>query len=463
MSAHDHDYDLFVIGGGSGGVRAARVAAGLGVRVGLAEQYRMGGTCVIRGCVPKKLLVYASRFADEFEDAAGFGWTVPDASFDWPSLIAAKDREILRLEGVYRSNLDKAGVEIIDSRAELTGAHSVRLVAQEREVTARTILVATGGKPNRDEKLPGIEHVITSNGAFHLETLPRRIVIAGGGYIACEFASIFNGLGAETTLIYRGQEILRGFDNDLRSMLHHELESRGVTVVCGEVFSKIEKTADGLAGHTTGGRELVADEIMFAIGRSPNTEGLGLETAGVAVGEGGKIVVDEYSRTLVPHIYAIGDVTDRVNLTPVAIREGMAFVETAFNDNPTPVDHAHIPTAVFTSPEIGTIGLTEEEACERLDVVDIYRTTFRPMKLSLTEREERTLMKLVVDGQTDRVVGCHLLGPDSGELIQVVGIAVRMGATKADFDATMAVHPTAAEELVTMRTPTARHIRDAAE
>jgi glutathione reductase (NADPH) len=458
----DYDYDLFVIGGGSGGVRASRMAATYGARVALAEEDRVGGTCVIRGCVPKKLLVYASRFPDEFADASGFGWTLPDAAFDWRTLIANKDQEIARLEGIYRTNLAKAGVEVIDSRAELRGPHSVHLVAEGRDVTARHILVATGGWPHLPSELPGIDHAITSNEAFHLDALPARILIAGGGYIACEFASIFNGLGVDTTLVYRGMKILRGFDDDVRDAVQHEMIDRGVNVVCEEVFTRIEKTEAGLVGHTSA-HSLSADVIMFATGRRPNTAGLGLDAAGVKTGPVGEIPVDEYSRTSAPSIYAIGDVTDRVNLTPVAIREGAAVAETLFNGTPTAVDHGDVPTAVFTTPEMGTVGLSEEEARARLNVVEIYSAAFRPMKLTLSGRQERMLMKLVVDGESGRVVGCHLVGPDSGELIQVVGIAVKMGATKADFDATMAVHPTAAEELVTMRAPTARYVRDAAE
>jgi glutathione reductase (NADPH) len=458
-----YDYDLFVIGAGSGGVRAARIAAGYGAKVAVAEEYRVGGTCVIRGCVPKKLFVYASRFADEFEDAASFGWTVPETGFDWPTLIANKDREIARLEGIYRSNLEKAGVEIIDTRAAVRGPTAVHLVGEGRDVTARYILIATGGHPNYDRGLPGIEHVISSNEAFHLETLPERIVIAGGGYIAVEFAGIFNGLGVETTLIYRGEEILRGFDDDLRTSLHAEMVKRGVDVICGDTFKEIEKTAGGLIGHTKKGLRLEAGQIMFAIGRSPNVEGLGLAEAGVAQGWNGHVVVDDYGKTSVDSIYAVGDVTDRVQLTPVAIREGHAFAETIFNANPTPVDHEAIATAVFSTPELGTVGLTEAEARERCKAVDIYKASFRPMKLTLTGRDEKMLIKLVVDGESGVVLGCHLMGADSGELIQVLGILVKMGATKAQFDATVAVHPSAAEELVTMREPTTRWVAEAAE
>ncbi|WP_349360945.1 glutathione-disulfide reductase [Stappia sp.] len=453
----DFDYDLFVIGGGSGGVRAARIAAGHGARVGIAEEYRYGGTCVIRGCVPKKLFVYASKFSEEFEDAAGFGWQVGDRHFDWERLVDAKDREIARLEGVYRRNLERAGVEMFDSRALLEDEHTVRLLSDERRVRAKTILIAVGATPNVDPALPGGEHVITSNEAFHLADFPKRVVVAGGGYIAVEFAGIFNGLGAETTLIYRGEEILRGFDDDLRSALHEEMENKGIRVLCGDVFTSIEKAGDGsLLGRTRQGAALEADKIMFAIGRRPNTAGLGLESAGVEMSANGAIVVDAQSRTNIPSIYAVGDVTDRVNLTPVAIREGHAFADTVFGGKTWAADHSMIPTAVFSQPEMGTVGLTQAEAAAGHKSIDIYRARFRPMKHTLSGREEKMLLKMLVDADTDKVLGVHVLGPDAGELVQVLGIALKMGATKADFDATMAVHPTAAEELVTMREPSER-------
>ncbi|WP_152982290.1 glutathione-disulfide reductase [Prosthecomicrobium hirschii] len=452
-----HDYDLFVIGAGSGGVRAARIAAQHGARVAIAEEYRIGGTCVIRGCVPKKLMVYASRFADEFADAAGFGWTVGEARFDWATLIANKDREIARLEGIYRSNLAKAGVTILESRAEVVGPHAVELVATGERITAGTILVATGGRAEVDERLDGVEHVVTSNEMFHLEHQPRRLVVAGGGYIAVEFASLMAGLGTETTLVYRGEEILRGFDREVRRHVHAELERRGVRIICGDIFSRIEKTADGLDVTLRSGGRLVADTVMMAIGRRPNTAGLGLEAAGVTLDAKGAVVVDAQSRSSVPSIYAVGDVTDRFNLTPVAIREGHAFADTVFGGRPVTVDHRLVPTAVFTTPEVGTVGLTEDAVIETGRAYDVYRATFRPMRATLSGREERMLMKLLVDGETDRVLGCHIVGPDAGEMVQLIGIALKMGATKADFDATMAVHPTAAEELVTMRVPSERH------
>lgn len=452
-----YDYDLFVIGAGSGGVRAARIAAGYGAKVAIAEEYRVGGTCVIRGCVPKKLMVYASRFADDFADAAGFGWTVGETRFDWATLIANKDREIARLEGIYAANLEKAGVEIVESRAVLDGPNAVRLLATGRRVSARTILVATGGKPTHDRKLPGHEHVITSNEIFHLAEQPRRIVIAGGGYIAVEFASLMAGLGTETTLVYRGEEILRGFDREVRRHVRHELEKRGVKVVLGDVFARIDKDASGLAVSLRSGGLVETDQVMMAIGRAPATDGLGLEAAGVAIDEHGAIRVDAESRSSVPSIYAVGDVTNRVNLTPVAIREGHAFADTVFGGKPITVDHRMVPTAVFTTPEVGTVGLIEDECVAIGRAYDVYRSTFRPMRHTLAGRDERMLMKLLVDPETDRVLGCHIVGPDAGEMIQLVGIAMTMGATKADFDRTMAVHPTAAEELVTMRTPSERH------
>lgn len=448
------EYDLFVIGGGSGGVRAARIAATHGATVGVAEEHRYGGTCVIRGCVPKKLFVYASKFSEEFEEARGFGWSVGERRFDWPTLIANKDREINRLEGIYRSNLEKAGVDMYDDRAVFEDANTVRLVQSGKLIKAKRVLIAVGATPNMGNAIPGIEHVISSNEAFYLDTFPDRVTIVGGGYIAVEFAGIFNGLGAETTLLYRGEEILRGFDDDVRSHLHAEMQKKGINVICGDIFSSIEKTADGLVGHTQQGLTIGADQIMFAIGRNPNTEGLGLEQAGVETDASGSIVVDGYSRTNVEGIYAVGDVSNRYNLTPVAIREGHALADTVFGGKDIRVDYDMVPTAVFSQPEIGTVGLTEAQARAAHRNLDIYRSTFRPMKHTLSGSDEKMFMKLLVDADSDRVVGCHILGSDSGELAQVLGIALKMGATKGDFDATMAVHPTASEELVTMRTAT---------
>jgi glutathione reductase (NADPH) len=458
----DHDVDLFVIGAGSGGVRAARVAAGYGARVMIAEEYRVGGTCVIRGCVPKKLLVYASRFSDEFEDAAGYGWSVPDPTFHWPALIANKDREIARLEAAYNNTLERFNVTLVKSRAALEDAHTVRM-ATGAHVRAETVLISTGAWPHLGPKIPGLEHVISSNEAFHLPELPRRIVIQGGGYIAVEFACIFAGLGSKVTLIYRGENILRGFDDDVREHLRNEMRARGITVTCGHTVVAIEKSGDEFNTRLSDNSAVTADKVMFAIGRRPNVTGLGIEGLSMKIQEHGGIEVDEYSRTSVPNIYAVGDVTNRVNLTPVAIREGHAFADTVYGGKPIPVDHSNVPTAVFSEPEVGVIGLTEVQARDRLAKVDVYKTTFRPMKATLSGRNTRTFMKLLVDGATDRVVGCHIVGPDAGELIQAVGIAVKMGATKADFDATMAVHPTAGEELVTMREKAVSYGRAAAE
>jgi glutathione reductase (NADPH) len=452
-----YDYDLFVIGGGSGGVRAARVSAALGKRVAIAEEHRYGGTCVIRGCVPKKLLVYASQFPEHFEDAAGYGWTVPEASFDWPTLIANKNLEIGRLEQIYRNGVDRAGGKTFVSRAELVDRHTVRIVDEDRTVTADQILIATGGRPNPHASLPGSEHCISSNDAFNLPELPKSIVIAGGGYIAVEFANIFHGLGVETTLIYRGKEILSRFDTDLRKRLHEAMVNKGIRVLCHTIFERIERRPDGrLDGHINEGGVLTADQMMLALGRMPNTEGLGLERAGVATGKLGDVVVDDFSRTNVDNIWAIGDVTNRVQLTPVAIHEAMCLVETLWKGNPTAPDLQDIATAVFSQPEIGTVGLTEDEACRRHASVDVYRAWFKPMRNILAGRDERTLMKLIVDADTDVVLGAHVLGVDAGEMAQLLGITVKARVTKRDFDRTMAVHPTAAEELVTMYQPTYR-------
>jgi len=452
-----YDYDLFVIGGGSGGVRAARLSAGLGKRVAIAEEHRFGGTCVIRGCVPKKLLVYASQFSEHFEDAAGYGWTVPQVQFDWPTLIANKDREIARLEAIYRQGVEKAGGETFMSRAVLADAHTVSFEGENRTVTAERILIATGGRPNPHAALPGHEHCIFSNEAFHLPELPKAIVIAGGGYIAVEFANIFHGLGVETTLVYRGREILGRFDMDLRRMLHAAMEKKGIRILCQTIFERVERRGDGrLDAHISGNGTLVADQIMLAIGRIPNTEHLGLEKAGVKTGVKGEILVDRLSRTSAPGIWAIGDVTDRVQLTPVAIHEAMCFVETAFRDNPVEPDHDCVATAVFSQPEIGTVGLSEDDAAKRYGELEIYRAEFRPMRNILAGRDERMLMKLVVASGTRLVLGAHVLGPDAGEMAQLLGIAVKAGLTKDDFDRTMAIHPTAAEEIVTMYGPSYR-------
>ena len=459
----DFDVDLFVIGGGSGGVRAARIAAGHGARVMIAEEYRLGGTCVIRGCVPKKLLVYASHVHHEIEDAAGFGWTIPSATFDWPTLIANKDKEIARLEGIYTANVEKSGARIVKSRAVFEDPHTLRLATGE-VVTAKYVLIATGGAPNHGPAIPGIEHVISSNEVFHLPKLPKRIVIQGGGYIALEFACIFAGFGSDVTLVYRGDNILRGFDEDVRAHLRTEMEKQGITILTGCTVNKIDRHGHEFTSHLSNGSSVGSDQVMFAIGRHPSVGNLGLEKAGVVLNpDNGGIAVDGFSQTSVPNIYAIGDVTHRINLTPVAIREGHAFADTVFGKRPVRVDYADIPTAVFSQPEVGTVGLTEAQARAQFSHVDVYKTNFKPIKATLSGSEMRVLMKLIVDAATDRVVGCHIVGPEAAELVQVIGIAVKMKATKADFDATMALHPTAAEELVTMRTPTARYAREAAE
>jgi glutathione reductase (NADPH) len=445
-----YDYDLFVIGGGSGGVRAARIAAGHGARVAIAEEYRFGGTCVIRGCVPKKLFVYASRFRDDFEDAEGFGWTVKGSRFDWPTLLANKNREISRLEGIYRRNVEAAGAKIFDTRATLADANTVLLGSDGRRVTAKTILIATGGHPVKPD-VPGAEHAITSNEAFLLEELPASILIVGGGYIAVEFAGIFDGLGVETTLVYRGAKVLRGFDEDLRDGLMAEMFKREIDVRVNTDIAVIEKNASDYTVALKDGSTMEVECVMFATGRWPSTRGLGLENAGAKLGANGEVLVDEVSRSSVANIYAVGDVTDRVNLTPVAIREGHAFADTVFGGKRTTLDHELIPTAVFSTPEIGTVGLPEHVACERYPQLDVYRARFRPLKHTLSGRDELVIMKLLVDGASDKVVGCHMLGPDAAEIVQMAAIALKMGATKADFDATVALHPSIAEEFVTLR------------
>ena len=452
-----YDFDLFVIGGGSGGVRAGRVAASLGKKVGIAEEYRLGGTCVIRGCVPKKLFVYASQYSEHFEDAVGFGWSVGESSFSWEKLIEAKDKEIARLEGLYRLGLENNKATIFDSRAVLIDRHTVRIVKSGETFTAERIVIATGAAPSEHPALPGHEHTITSNEAFHLKRLPDAILIAGGGYIAVEFANIFHGLGVETTLVYRGMEVLSRFDGDLRRGLHRAMEEKGIRILCEDVFEKIDKGADGrLTATTMKGETLVADQIMLALGRRPNTKDLGLEHAGVALDEKGAIKVDAYSRTNVPGIFALGDVTDRVQLTPVAIHEAMCFIETEYRNNPTSPDHDLIATAVFSQPEIGTVGLSEEAAAKKFEELEVYRAEFRPMKATLSGRTEKMIMKLVVNAADRKVVGAHILGHDAGEMAQLLGITLKAGCTKDDFDRTMAVHPTAAEELVTMYAPSYR-------
>jgi glutathione reductase (NADPH) len=451
-----YDYDLFVIGGGSGGVRASRMAAMAGARVALAEEYRMGGTCVIRGCIPKKLFVYAAQFREDFHDAPGFGWTVGSTRFDWPTLIANKDKEIARLEAIYTRNVTAAGVTIFQDRAVFEDAHTVRLLNEDRRITADKILIATGNRPTRElgtsHVIPGGNLCITSNEAFHLPDLPKRILIAGGGYIALEFAHIFHGLGSKVSLLYRGSKVLRGFDEDIRDAVHENMVKIGLHVALGCEFTRIEKRGDCLHAETNKGDVIECDEIMLAIGRAPNTEMLHVEKAGVELGKRGEVLVDRFSKTSADNIYAIGDVTDRIQLTPVAIHEAMCFVKTAFGGVPTPADHDLIPTAVFTTPEIGVVGMTETRALGLGHSIDVYKSVFRPLKHTLSGREARTTFKLIVDSKTDKILGCHIFGDHGAEIVQIVGICLKMGATKAQFDSTIALHPTAAEELVTMRT-----------
>lgn len=447
-----YDYDLFVIGAGSGGVRAARLTALDGKRVAIAEEHRVGGTCVIRGCVPKKFMVMASEVSHALHIAEGYGWSFDNARFDWPTFLQAKDVEIARLSGIYAANLGKAGVELIHGRAVLRDAHTVEILGKDQKITAERILIATGGRPWVPDNLPGIEHAITSEEAFHLPELPKRILIAGGGYIAVEFAGIFAGLGVETTLIYRGPNILRGFDDDVRAHLAGEIEKRGVKVILGCQHEKLEKTETGIVNHLENGMAIETDVVMFATGRVPHVKDLGLETAGVALNDKGAIQVDTYSKTTADNIWAIGDVTDRINLTPVAIREAVAFHQTVYRDAPTAFDYEAVASAVFSQPPVGVVGLTEAEArhtCAK--GVDVYLTRFRPMKYAFTGSDERVLMKLVVDAETQRVVGVHIVGPESPEMIQLAAIAVKAGLTKAQWDATCAVHPTMAEELVTLK------------
>ncbi|WP_457583354.1 glutathione-disulfide reductase [Ensifer canadensis] len=455
MSAFD--YDLFVIGGGSGGVRSGRLAASLGKKVAIAEEFRYGGTCVIRGCVPKKLYVYASQYSEHFEDAAGFGWTVGESRFDWQKLVAAKEQEITRLEGLYQKGLANAGAEILRTRAELVGPNTVRLLDTGKTVTAERIVIAVGGHPTPHDALPGHEFCISSNEAFDLAELPKSILIAGGGYIAVEFANVFHGLGVETTLIYRGKEILSRFDQDLRRGLHAAMEEKGIRILCEDIIQSVTTDAKGKrVAQTMKQGEIAVDQVMLALGRVPNTKGLGLESAGVNTDERGAIIVDAFSRTSAPGIYALGDVTDRVQLTPVAIHEAMCFIETEYKNNPVSPDHDLIATAVFSQPEIGTVGLSEEQAARQFEELEVYRAEFRPMKATLSGRKEKMIMKLIVNAADRKVLGAHILGHDAGEMAQLLGISLKAGCTKDDFDRTMAVHPTASEELVTMYAPSYR-------
>ena len=443
-----YDYDLFTIGAGSGGVRASRVSASYGAKVAIAEERYLGGTCVNVGCIPKKLLVYAAHFSEDFQDAAGFGWTVGERRPDWTKLIKNKNVEIERLNGVYRRILEGVGVKIFDGHAEILDPHTV--VVDQKRYTARTILVATGGWPTVP-KVQGSEHAITSNDAFFLQTLPRSVIIVGGGYIGVEFASIFHGLGVRVTQLYRGPLFLRGFDDDVRETLAKEMEKKEIDLRFNTQVEKIEKITDGIRITLKGGNLLEADLIMFATGRLPNTNRLGLQKAGVELNSKGAVLVDDYSRSTIPSIYAIGDCTDRLQLTPVAIAEGQAVAETLFSNNPMKPNYANVPSTIFSLPNVGTVGLTEKQARERYPKIDIYKTTFRPLKHTLTGRDELTMMKLIVDRATDRVIGCHMVGAEAGEIIQGLAVAITCGATKAQFDTTIGIHPTAAEEFVTMR------------
>jgi len=459
--AEAFDYDLFVIGGGSGGVRAARIAGRHGARVALAESSRVGGTCVIRGCVPKKLMAYAARFRDAFEDSVGYGFDPGEPTFDWSKLIANKDREIDRLNAAYIRGLEAAGVSVFHDRAVLLSPNRIRLVSSGQEVTAATILIATGGHPNLGTGIPGGDLAISSDEMFHLPALPRAILIVGAGYVAVEFAGIMNGLGAETTILHRGNEILRPFDVSIRNAMHAAMEKRGIAIRLGDSLASIERTSAGLLARTKGGAAIEADHVLMAIGRTPNTAGLGLAEAGVLLDDGRAVVVDGRHRTSVPNIYAIGDVSNRVNLTPVAIREGHAVADNLFGGKDVVVDHAGVPHAVFGIPEIGAVGMTEEEAQEACEALDFYETVFNPMRNQLSGRDERVHIKLIVDANTDRILGCHILGDEAPELIQLMAVALKLGATKAGIDATMALHPTVAEEIVTMRTPSRSWRRDA--
>lgn len=449
------DFDLLTIGAGSGGVAATRRAASYGAKAAICEEDRVGGTCVLRGCVPKKLLVYGSHFADAFEDAAGFGWQVGPQDFDWAKLIAAKDRELDRLNGIYLEMLKKAGVHLLKGRARLVDPHTVEIAG--RTVTAETILVATGSWPGLPD-IPGIAHAITSNEALSLPALPKRMVIVGGGYIAVEFAGIFRRFGVDVTEIIRSDQILRSFDKDIRAALTEEMEKAGIRIEANTFVRRIEQKGKAFRLHTeckATKREVVVETelVMCATGRAPNTRGMGLEEAGVDLGPNGAIRVDERSRSTVPNLYAIGDCTDRMNLTPLAIAEGRAFADTLYGQKPRTMDYAGVPTAVFSQPPVGTVGLSEEEARQRSGAIDVYLSKFRPLKHTLSGRETRTMMKLVVERASDQVLGCHMVGEDAPEIVQALAIALKAGARKADFDATIGIHPTAAEEFVTMLAP----------
>ena len=448
-----YDYDLFTIGAGSGGVRASRMSASYGAKVAVAEERYLGGTCVNVGCIPKKLLVYASHFSTDFQDAAGFGWSVGERHVDWAKLIANKNKEISRLNDVYRKLMQDSGVTIIEDHAEIADPHTI--VVDGKRITAKYILVAVGSWP-LVPKIPGSEHAITSNEAFYLPSLPRKVIIVGGGFIGAEFAGIFHGLGTEVVQLYRGPLFLRGFDDDCRETLAAEMRKKGIDLRFNTDIERIEKAGGILRATLTEGTTLDTEQVFYATGREPNTRSLGLEKAGVRMRENGAVVVDDYLKTSVDNIYSIGDCTDRLMLTPVAIAEGRAVAETLFNNNPMKPNYMNVPSTVFSTPNVGTVGLTEAEARARYKNIDVYKTSFRPLKHTLTGRDERTMMKMVVDHETDKVLGCHMVGPDAGEIIQGLAVAMNCGATKAQFDSTIGIHPTAAEEFVTMRTKAAR-------
>lgn len=450
-----YDYDLFVIGGGSGGVRAARIAASSGAKVALAEEYRMGGTCVIRGCVPKKFMVYASKYGKSIRSAKGYGWTAENVSYDHTRFQAAMAAEVTRLSGLYMSGQKNAGVTVFEERAEFVDRNTLKLQSSGKQITAEKILIAVGGTPWRpdSDELPGVEHTITSDQVFDLTDLPEHIVISGGGYIAVEFAHIFAGLGAKTTLVYRKDKVLRGFDEDVRDVVMEDLETAGVNLITNTTLTEIKKGGSlKYEVALSSGSALDADVILMAVGRRAKTAGLGCEAAGIALAPNGSIEVDEYSRTNVDNIWAVGDVTDRLQLTPVAIREGHAFADTEFFDNPRTFDHESVPTAIFTQPEVGTVGISESDARAKYGDVDIYKTRFKPMKQALSGEPQRVMMKLIVRPSDQVIVGCHMVGDDAAEIIQMAGIAIKMGATKADFDNTCALHPSVSEEFVTLRT-----------
>jgi len=448
-----YDYDLFTIGAGSGGVRASRMSASYGAKVAVAEERYLGGTCVNVGCIPKKLLVYASHFSTDFQDAAGFGWSVGERHVDWAKLIANKNKEISRLNDVYRKLMQDSGVTIIEDHAEIADPHTI--VVDGKRITAKYILVAVGSWP-LVPKIPGSEHAITSNEAFYLPSLPRKVIIVGGGFIGAEFAGIFHGLGTEVVQLYRGPLFLRGFDDDCRETLAAEMRKKGIDLRFNTDIERIEKAGGILRATLTEGTTLDTEQVFYATGREPNTRSLGLEKAGVRMRENGAVVVDDYLKTSVDNIYSIGDCTDRLMLTPVAIAEGRAVAETLFNNNPMKPNYMNVPSTVFSTPNVGTVGLTEAEARARYKNIDVYKTSFRPLKHTLTGRDERTMMKIVVDHETDKVLGCHMVGPDAGEIIQGLAVAMNCGATKAQFDSTIGIHPTAAEEFVTMRAKAAR-------